>query len=413
MFGQLNILGLSFGGTPFSLNTDHKPLVSILSIGGGRSSTARIGRLCSRLQEYTFVVNYIPGKNNQPADCLSRLPCQDELGDSNQESVVVASILDVCTFGEKYINEERWNESMRNDQALKQVMEYVEHGWPEKRNVDYRCLSFWQVCDKLSLVNGILFRDEKCVPPEGVRGLLIEYGHEGHMGMSALKNLLRQFYWWPSMDTEIERFVRNCILCMEGDKNCRTHEQPLCSVPWPDQPWQKLGLDISGPFHLLPTDMKFAIAIIDYHSKWAEVSFTSQVTTESVLEVMRTVFSREGLPETIVTDNGVQFVSSEMVSYLKAHGIKHLRSALYDPQTNGQVERFNHFLKDTIKLVVETGSRPLTFVRERIWEYLITPHTTTGVSPFFLLKGRHPTSVVCPWWVKQTFPLGARRVKKW
>ena len=54
--------------------------------------------------------------------------------------------------------------------------------------------------------------------------------------------------------------------------------------------------------------MRYAIVLIDYHSKWAEINFVSSANTETVLNFMRQVFFREGLPETLVTDNGVQLL---------------------------------------------------------------------------------------------------------
>lgn len=53
---------LNIWGSKFTIRTDHKPLVSILSTGGGWNSTARIARLASKLQEYSFKVEYLPGK---------------------------------------------------------------------------------------------------------------------------------------------------------------------------------------------------------------------------------------------------------------------------------------------------------------------------------------------------------------
>mgnify|MGYP002805183180 CR=1 FL=1 len=87
--------------------------------------------------------------------------------------------------------------------------------------------------------------------------------------------------------------------------------------------------------------MQYAVVMSDYHSKWPEVMYTESASTSIVLQFMMEVFSKEGFPQTVVSDNGVQFVSNEMTKFLYLHHIKHVRTALYDPQCNGQVERFN------------------------------------------------------------------------
>ena len=55
-----------------------------------------------------------------------------------------------------------------------------------------------------------------------------------------------------------------------------------------------------------------------------------------VYAFLESLFSRWGLPQTITTDNGTQFVSVEFTSYLENRGIRHIRTALYHPQANGR-----------------------------------------------------------------------------
>lgn len=65
------------------------------------------------------------------------------------------------------------------------------------------------------------------------------------------------------------------------------------------------------------------MVVIDAFSKWPEVEVMSSTTTEKTIEVLRSLFARHGLPAQIVTDNGPQF--------MKRNGIKHIRSAPYNP----------------------------------------------------------------------------------
>jgi transposase InsO family protein len=78
--------------------------------------------------------------------------------------------------------------------------------------------------------------------------------------------------------------------------------------------------------------------------------------SSAVIEFVTSLFDRFGLVEEIITDNGVQFVSSEFEDFLAAHSIKHSRSALYSPQTNADVERLNRVIKEGVKLLSLKGS---------------------------------------------------------
>ena len=94
-------------------------------------------------------------------------------------------------------------------------------------------------------------------------------------------------------------------------------------------------MDICGELHGVPHHQRFLIVAYDLHSKWPEAVSTGSVTTSVVIDFLESLFTRWGLPSAITTDNGPQFVSSEFTSFLSAHGVKHIRTAFYNPQANG------------------------------------------------------------------------------
>ena len=78
------------------------------------------------------------------------------------------------------------------------------------------------------------------------------------------------------------------------------------------------------------------LILIDAHSKWIEAFCTSNATSQTVIGELRTLFAQFGLPETIVSDNGTCFVSSEFKAFLQSNGIRHITSAPYHPASNGR-----------------------------------------------------------------------------
>ncbi|XP_039620150.1 uncharacterized protein K02A2.6-like [Polypterus senegalus] len=129
------------------------------------------------------------------------------------------------------------------------------------------------------------------------------------------------------------------------------------------------------------------LVVVDAHSKWPEVQLMDSVTTSKTVHVMRTLFSRYGIPEVLVSDNGPQFISDEFAYFMKTNHIKHIRSAPYHPATNGLAERFVQTFKQALK-----ASKGSALVQQRLDTFLLsyrnTPHATTQESPAMLFMGR-------------------------
>ena len=168
------------------------------------------------------------------------------------------------------------------------------------------------------------------------------------------------------MDSDVEAAIKSCTTCSQHDKTAITRAAPLQPVPFPIAAWEKLAMDIVGPFHSAPPDCRFAITLVDYYSKWPEVAFTSDVTSATVIAFLSVVFSREGNPLELVT-----FVSAEFEAFLAAQDITHCRSSIYYPQSNGGVERWNRVLKDCLQTADIEGRPWKPFVR-------LSPHLSSN-----------------------------------
>ncbi len=128
--------------------------------------------------------------------------------------------------------------------------------------------------------------------------------------------------------------------------------------------------------------LPFAISLVGYHSRWRLHQMLLQ--TKVVISFLQSVFSREGNPQCIVTNNGSQFLSSVFSAFLKERGISHIRSVYYQ-QFNGAVERWNRVLKECILSAEQMGKPWKYAVTEFLQNYSATPHSTSGVSPSELL----------------------------
>lgn len=130
------------------------------------------------------------------------------------------------------------------------------------------------------------------------------------------------------------------------------------------------------------------MVVYDLHSKWPEVVPVGTVTAQAIVDILDSLFTRWGLPLTLTTDNGPQLISAEFSSYLSNKGIKHIRTAYYNPQANGGVERFNQTLKNGIRAHLVQGCTFQTALNQTLMHYRASKHATTQTSPASLMLGR-------------------------
>ena len=123
------------------------------------------------------------------------------------------------------------------------------------------------------------------------------------------------------------------------------------------------------------------LVLVDYYSKWPEAATCEYVTSASVISFLTQIFDRFRFVEGIVTDNGQQLVSAEFETFLSSLGIRHSRSALYNPKTRGEVERFCRVMKDGLKTGLADGKDFQTAIRQTSTTYRTTPHCVTGATP--------------------------------
>ena len=86
--------------------------------------------------------------------------------------------------------------------------------------------------------------------------------------------------------------------------------------------------------------------LVDYYSRYFEVDILTTVTSAKVIGSLEKFFCTHGLPQSLKTDNGAQFVSEEFERYLKENDIEHRTSTPLWPQANGEVrDRIEVFSK--------------------------------------------------------------------
>ena len=89
----------------------------------------------------------------------------------------------------------------------------------------------------------------------------------------------------------------------------------------PTGPWRDLAIDLLGPL----TTGESILVVVDYYSCYYEIDIMTSTVAFKVISSLEEIFARHGLPESLTSDNGPQFVATEVTEYMEQQGIRHHR----------------------------------------------------------------------------------------
>lgn len=147
-------------------------------------------------------------------------------------------------------------------------------------------------------------------------------------------------------------------------------------------------MDIVGPLVKSARGHEYILVVCDYATRYPEAFPLRTITAPAVLRALVQMFSRVGIPDEILTDQGTNFTSRLLQLFHKQLGITAMKTTPYHPQTDGLVERFNQTLKRMLqKFVSDTGREWDQWLPFLLFAYREVPQASTGFSPFELLYG--------------------------
>jgi len=110
------------------------------------------------------------------------------------------------------------------------------------------------------------------------------------------------------MTTDIHRFIKGCTVCQinKRDKIPEPTEKYAIKV---ERPFVHLGLDIIGPLPTTSRNNRYIIVVVDYFTKWVEAEPSPTVNHKDIIFFFSRFFARQGIPQSVTADNGVQFTA--------------------------------------------------------------------------------------------------------
>ena len=349
----------------FVIHSDHESLKHIRSQG---KLNRRHAKWVEFIESFPYVIKHKKGKENVIADALSR-------------RYTLLTQLDYKIFGLETIKEQ-----YVHDDDFKDVLLQCKDG---------------KAWNKFVVNDGFVFRANKlCIPASSVRLLLLQEAHGGglmgHFGAKKTEDILADHFFWPKMRRDVERFVSRCTTCQKAKSRLNAHGLYM-PLPVPNAPWEDISMDFVLGLPRTRKGRDSVFVVVDRFSKMAH--FIPCHKTDDATHIadlfFREVVRLHGVPNTIVSDRDVKFLSHFWRTLWAKLGTKLLFSTTCHPQTDGQTEVVNRTLSTMLRAVLKKNIKMWEDCLPHIeFAYNRSMHSTTKMCPFEIVYGLLPRAPI-------------------
>lgn len=386
--------------SPIRVITDHKNLEYFTTT---KLLNRRQARWSEFLSRFNFRIEYRPGKQGVKPDALTRrsedLPEEGDerlqhqsqvvLKEHNLPAVRLSPMIQQPDARLPPDLEALFEAACAADPTPREVLSALESGADRHPSLTL------SECENR---NGRLYyRGRLYIPAyDDLKAEILRRCHDapvaGHPGRAKTYDLLSREFYWPGMLQYTAAWVRKCHTCHRATPSREAHQGVLRPLPVPDRSWQDLSMDFIT--HLPKSNGRDAVlVVVDRLTKMRHfLPCRGTCNAEDTARLfVRHVWKLHGLPKTIVSDRGTQFVSEfwrHLTSRLKTDC---LLSTAHHPETDGQTERMNASLEQYLRAYV-------AYLQDDWYDWLPLAEfaansqtsESTGSSPFLLNYGFHP-----------------------
>ena len=292
----------------------------------------RVQHFRVHLMRYQYSISHVASKELCTADTLSRAPvCNSDSQSEQLQQDVTANvnlvIAHIPTTEKRLLQIQKAQEE---DPICQQVKLLYQNGWPGNKKFQKQLKPYAAVKFELNVVCGLLLRGSRIIIPSKLHSQMIKKLYTGYQGLiikvlntSSACNVVA--WHWQALEEKVSK----CPTCCQYRT---TKIEPLIPSKLPDQPWQKVATD------LFKWQKSLYLLVVDYYSCYIETIKLSSTTSTNIISHLKSIFSRHGIPTTVMSDNGSQYSSKQFVEFSSQYGFSHITSSPKYPQSNGEAE---------------------------------------------------------------------------
>ena len=160
------------------------------------------------------------------------------------------------------------------------------------------------------------------------RGDFMQSLHQqfGHLSYASIANAVESRGWWPTMESDMRRFIAacpNCQIAQPQRVNQEREQHQLLADPF-IQPFQRWGIDLIGILPKTAKGNRWIITAIDYATGWPVARAVPRATEEAIADFLyEEIYMHYGAPQELFSDGGKNLWSGAVQAYLKRIGTEH------------------------------------------------------------------------------------------
>jgi transposase InsO family protein len=391
---------------PIKVLSDHRNLQYFTTT---KLLSHRQARWSEYLSRFNFVIVYRPGSQGQKPDALTRRTQDTQAlddarahrnqtllrpdlfqSDSQFKLDPELKILN-ATLAPTETNrtpEQIIEEEYPNDDFIQEIMNLIRSEVRRSRKIT---LSECTIRD-----DKLYYQDRLVIPDHDELKLkLLRYVHDspvgGHAGRAKTLELLQRQYYWPLMHETVRRYVGSCHICSRSKASREKYHGLLKPLPVPERRWKHISVDFV--VELPECRTRSSVMVVTCRlSKMVHFVSCPDLETPTVARLfLKHVWKHHGLPDSIVSDRGTQFISAFWDELTRQLKIDARLSTAYHPETDGQTERTNAVMEQYLRAYVSYMQDDwINWLPMAEFTFNNTESATTKVSPFLANSGQHP-----------------------
>ena len=255
----------------------------------------------------------------------------------------------------------------------------------------------------LEWLNGFYWYKKAMVIPDvyWLKQALLHEVHEanyaGHPGGKRTLDLLRRQFWWPNVSKDVLSYVASCPQCQANKSRTQKMNGLLMPLSIPRRPWDSISMDLITRLPVTARGFDAILVVVDRLTKMTHfIPCKTKSSAEHIAHLLwNNVFKYHGLPLTIVSDRDPRWTGKFFTALMSWMGTRQSLSTAFHPQSDGQTERMNRVLEETLRHYVDpTQSDWDTLLSAAEFAINNATSESTKNTPFFLNLGFHPRTPI-------------------